>query len=367
MGTIKHYYAGSNSSRGFYSFYDQALKGLDCLYILKGGPGTGKSTLIRKVGESLNEKGFDIEFLHCSSDNQSLDGVVIPALKTGIVDGTAPHIVDPRYPGVIDCIVNLGDYRDDDKLSAHKEKIVQLTDKISATFMKAYEQFGTAKKIHDDIEKIYIKAMDFQKADQVTEQLISRIYSKAIPSERSPKTKHLFMGAATPKGPVCYYDNLTEQDDTRFIVKGRAGSGKSTMMKKIGARAESLGLTVTYYHCAFDPGSIDMVSIPGLKTSILDGTAPHVFEPSRAGDEIVDMFELCIDPAVEVEQAEELGKLEAEYQSFMQEGTNYLAEAKCLHDELEVFYVEAMDFDGINKKAEELINQIAALIEVQPH
>lgn len=367
MGTIKHYYAGSNSSRGFYSFYEGALKGLDCLYVLKGGPGTGKSTLIRKVGESLNQKGFDIEFLHCSSDNQSLDGVIIPGLKTGIVDGTAPHIVDPKYPGVLDRIINLGDFRDDSKLSAHKEAIVALTDKISATFMTAYEKFGTAKKIHDDIEKIYIKAMDFNKANQVTETLIDRMFSDSLQPERAPKIKHLFMGAATPKGPVCYYDNLTEQDVTRFIVKGRAGSGKSTMMKKIGAHAENLGLSVEYYHCAFDPGSIDMVSIPAIKTSILDGTAPHVFDPKREGDEIVDMFALCIDPMVEVNEADEITKLEGEYQSYMKEGTEYLAEAKRLHDELEVYYVSAMDFAGINKKTEELIQEIASLIEVQPH
>ncbi|MGV3489667.1 MAG: PRK06851 family protein [Tuberibacillus sp.] len=367
MSTVKHYYAGSNSSRGFYSFYDEALKGLDRLYILKGGPGTGKSTLIRKVGESLNQKGFDIEFLHCSSDNQSLDGVIIPALKTGIVDGTAPHIVDPKYPGAVDRIVNLGDYRDDDKLAQHKNEIVSLTDEISATFKKAYEKFRKAKKIHDGIEKIYIKAMDFKKANQVTNQLKGKIFDGAIKPERMPKVKHLFMGAATPQGAVNYYDNLTESDEKRFVVKGRAGSGKSTMMKKIGAHAESLGLSVTYYHCAFDPGSIDMVSIPALKTSVLDGTAPHVFDPCRDGDEIVDMFKLCIDPKVEVEEKAAILELENEYQAYMKAGTKCLAEAKHLHDELETYYVNAMDFEGINNKTEELTSEIAALIEVQPH
>lgn len=47
---IINYYACANSARGFVSFFDGNIKGLDKLYILKGGPGTGKSTLMKKIG-----------------------------------------------------------------------------------------------------------------------------------------------------------------------------------------------------------------------------------------------------------------------------------------------------------------------------
>ncbi|MFC4619903.1 PRK06851 family protein [Camelliibacillus cellulosilyticus] len=367
MSGIKHYFAGSHSSRGFYSLYDEALKGLDNLYILKGGPGTGKSTVIRKVGERLASDGYDIEFLHCSSDNHSLDGVLIPALKAGIVDGTAPHIVDPKYPGAVDRIVNLGDFRDDARLRVYKDQIISLTDAISATFQEAYEKFADAKKVHDEIESIYIRAMDFDKANQVTETLMATIFAKDIHPERTPTIKRLFSGAATPNGPVCFYDNLTSDMEKRYIIKGRAGSGKSTMMKKIAARAEQLGLSHECYYCAFDPNSLDMVIIPSLKTAILDGTAPHVVNPSRSGDEIVDMFELCINAQVEIDHAEALAALEASYQELMKEGIARLAAAKEKHDQLETYYVQAMDFEGINLKTEALIKEISDLIECQPH
>lgn len=91
FGRIKNVYPGGNTVRGFFSLYDSALQNLQRLYILKGGPGTGKSTLIRQVGLAMVDRGYDIEFLHCSSDNRSLDGVIIPAVGVGIVDGTAPH------------------------------------------------------------------------------------------------------------------------------------------------------------------------------------------------------------------------------------------------------------------------------------
>lgn len=36
---------------------------------------------MKKIDQEWNAKGYDIEFLHCSSDNDSIDGVIIPALK----------------------------------------------------------------------------------------------------------------------------------------------------------------------------------------------------------------------------------------------------------------------------------------------
>ena len=53
-GRIRHFFAGGNTGVGFYSFYDQVV-GPDPnhLYILKGGPGTGKSTFMRQIGEEL--------------------------------------------------------------------------------------------------------------------------------------------------------------------------------------------------------------------------------------------------------------------------------------------------------------------------
>ena len=50
--------------------------------------------------------------MRCSSDNNSLDGIVIPKLKIAILDGTA-HVVDPVFPGVVDEIINLGQFWDE--------------------------------------------------------------------------------------------------------------------------------------------------------------------------------------------------------------------------------------------------------------
>ena len=43
-GKAKTVFPGNNSSRGFYSYYESGLSGMEHIYILKGGPGTGKSS-----------------------------------------------------------------------------------------------------------------------------------------------------------------------------------------------------------------------------------------------------------------------------------------------------------------------------------
>lgn len=61
-GNVLNYYAGGNTARGFHNLYEENLKGLNRLFILKGGPGTGKSSLIKVIGREWVEKGYDIEF-----------------------------------------------------------------------------------------------------------------------------------------------------------------------------------------------------------------------------------------------------------------------------------------------------------------
>jgi len=92
-GQLKKVFPGGNTAQGFYSFYDYIIEpDATRIFIIKGGPGVGKSTFMRKIGEVMLERGYDVEFHCCSSDNNSLDGVVINSIKVALIDGTAPHL-----------------------------------------------------------------------------------------------------------------------------------------------------------------------------------------------------------------------------------------------------------------------------------
>ncbi len=95
-------FPGGNTPLGFYSFFAEGLQGLERIVILKGGPGTGKSTLLRGLCSRALERGLAAELWRCSGDGKSLDGVILPALSMAVIDGTAPHTVDPVYPGAVE-------------------------------------------------------------------------------------------------------------------------------------------------------------------------------------------------------------------------------------------------------------------------
>mgnify|MGYP001150233811 CR=1 FL=1 len=91
------YFLGGNTPSGFYSLYHQLSDParMRALYIIKGGPGSGKSTLMRRVERHVQAAGLETEQVLCSGDPDSLDAVMIPGLGAALVDGTAPQGVVP--------------------------------------------------------------------------------------------------------------------------------------------------------------------------------------------------------------------------------------------------------------------------------
>lgn len=359
-GRVINYYAGGNTAVGFYSLYESNLKGLDRLFILKGGPGTGKSSLMKKIGQKWAEKGYDIEFLHCSSDNNSIDGVIIPGLKVGVVDGTAPHVIEPKAPGAIEEYINLGQAWNSRQLAQYKTVITSCIAKISEAFQTAYGSFAQALKIHDEWERIYISNIDFSQADRLTQELIEKFIGERTLAKNAD-VKHRFFGAATPNGAVDFIHNLTEDIPKRYFVKGRPGTGKSTMLKKLAAKAETAGFDVEIYHCGFDPNSLDMVAIRELGIVIFDSTAPHEYFPDRENDEIVDVYKRAVAADTDEKYAAQITEIAQRYSAKMKEATSHLARAKSLHDDLEKFYIEAMDFAKVEQLQQEIDLEITRM------
>ncbi|MFD0713455.1 PRK06851 family protein [Paenibacillus sp. GCM10027626] len=359
--TTLNYYAGGNTARGFANLFDSSLQKLEKIYILKGGPGTGKSSLMRSIAEQFSNQNFDTWLIHCSSDNDSLDGVIIPELSVGIVDGTAPHVIEPELPGAVEQYVNLGAAWDSLQLRQQKEQIALLQEQISSAFTQAYENFGKALRIHDEWESIYISKMNFAEANLVTAELAEQIFGEQRLDKKS-RVDRRFLGAATPRGAADFVPNITEGLSKRYFLKGRAGTGKSTLLKKLAAIAMERGFDTEIYHCGFDPKSLDMVIIRELGVTVFDSTAPHEYFPDRENDEIIDLYERCVAPGTDEANAEALQQIEARYSAQMKQAIAHLAEAKSYHDQLEVIYKQAMDFSKVNAIRDQIAEEIKALI-----
>lgn len=100
--------------------------------------------------------------------------------------------------------------------------------------------------------------------------------------------KRYFAAANTTSGFKSYYTEVFGKCDRIYIIKGGSGTGKSRFMREC-ARAVS-DKEIEYFHCSFDPHSLDGIIIDG-EVAIIDGTAPHVYEPTIPGarENIVDL------------------------------------------------------------------------------
>ena len=311
-GSVKTVFPGNNSAEGFFSFYESGLGAMDHIYILKGGPGTGKSSFIRHLGEAFRDRGFDIELWQCSSDNDSLDGVLIPAYKTAVVDGTAPHTLDPVYPGAKEEILNLGEYWKNNALRKEKDAIVSLTDRISAAFDDAYAKLKTAGEWDDRL--LECRRYDASQ-ENGAEALVKEIFGDETRSDR-----HLFAAAVTPNGLEDRTFEICRDVKKRCFLQGKRGLGQQEYLQTVIAAAES---------------------IPSAEM--------------REGDRIISFH------GGKVSDHEK--QAEKERNDALAAASAKIMKAHRLHDELESIYTAAMDFEAVNRLEKIIFQKILKNIQ----
>lgn len=314
----------------------------------------GKLPLMKKIGSALERLDQKVEYIHSPSDPDALEGVLFPELGVGIVDGTPPHVIEPRAPGAIEEYINLGAGWNTEKLSTHTSEILSLRNQIQQNLEKAYMEFAKGLKVHDEWESIYIRNMDFAKANRLTEEVIHTVLG-TTQLDKAGRIKHRFFGGSTPYGPMDYVPNITEDIPTRYFIKGRPGTGKSTMLKKMAKKAQTQGLDTEIYHCGFDPDSLDMLLFPELKVCIFDSTAPHEYAPDRESDQVIDTYAQLVTSCTDELYEKELTDIRARYRAFTGAGTAHLASAKTYLEQLEQIYNDATDYYVIDRICNELL------------
>ena len=187
------------------------------------------------------ECGYDAEIHHCSADNDSVDGVVFPAIGVGILDGTWPHVVDPKTPGAVHEIIWLGEYWDEYAARAGKKDILDAQKGIESVFNRAYRNLRAAQVVYEDWEASNVEALNSGQANILAEKIISENFSH-IPISRTPGTeRRLFASAITPDGMMNYLNTIVAPCSKRYVIEGDPGTGKSLLLEKVKKAALDRG------------------------------------------------------------------------------------------------------------------------------
>lgn len=375
QGKIKYAFPGSNTAEGFQSFYRENLADLEQVITLKGGPGSGKSTIIKKISMAMIERGYDVELWQCSSDNDSLDGVMVPALKVAVVDGTYPHVLDPIYPGAAGEWINLGEFWDDAYLWTRKKEIIAVNKEVSGYFAAAYEELAKAFTVRKEIEATKTALEDEGKIASLAEQWLGLIFA---PEKTAPR--HLFASAITPGGVVNMVQNITENCRERYILQGGSLAAKTKVLSRLVEQAALRGHRVTVYHMPLDPNQLEMVVLPDLGVAMLteelfgknDTLQERDIPLSLAGIKKPVLDKKDLDATVvspvsmdasgnSMDMSGKESQKESQYEGFIQNAVDNLKRAKSRHDDLEAFYCQAMDYERIDTARNKIFNRILAL------
>jgi len=356
-GKEKHIFPGNNTPVGFYSYYQYILPQEEAnhIFCLKGGPGVGKSTFMKTAGNRMQERGFSVEYLHCSSDPDSLDGVVIPKIHVALIDGTAPHVVDPINPGAVDEIINLGDYWDRDGIKQNKENVMKINGEVGRLFKRAYKYIAAARFLMDDVIEIYERATEESGAIIEAEIVINRELNRNT-VRKFGKERKQFASAITPDGVLQYLDTLFDKSYHIYSIKNNWGVGVHNLLKRIADEAVKRGIDAELYYCPMRPEEkVEHVIIPELGLAFISESI-HYDVPME------DFTEIDLDQYLNEESLKnyrefiEFGSKNS--RMLLDEGIATLNKAKKMHDDMEEYYIPYMDFDKENEKLEEILSLI---------
>ncbi len=324
------FFASANSGRGFINYYGEIFDGLKKHYIIKGGPGTGKSSLMKAVAKAAEAKGMTVEKFFCSSDPDSLDGIIVKEISTGITDGTAPHASDPHYPGVIDEIIDLGMFWNKNVLENSKDQIIESVNNKTRLYKNAYSYLNAAISIDKIIQREYTESSQENIAE------LAKSYTKAIGYHHGKQNIRL-TDAITMKG-YHYFTPYRKHSDIIYNIKDSYGAGHMFLNK---VKSILYGNEMTVSYDPLDTEKVNMIYLPYQKI---------LFTLNGDQGEEIKLDEFISKP---IDNKASIQKTE-----LLKHAYSLLSEIKEQHFLLENIYISAMDFSRKEEYQERLMKEI---------
>lgn len=260
-----HWFAASNSKNGFISYFGDVFeKDSGRIFILGGGPGVGKSTILKTIARAACERGLEAEQFHCSSSPFSLDGVRIPDLSVSVIDGTAPHTFSPKFAGVRDFTVDLQACWNLYELSKRTDEILSISKSKSECYKRAYRYLAAAGKVCEERDSIIKDCILFDKLDGAVSRIVARHFVSAVFD--TPAQTDIRLQSALSGDGIIYFDNFSGKPYTNYRVSDTRGIAHyffDMLLRKTKYRTKRC--TVSY--SPYDPQKVDGVFFPDEKLS----------------------------------------------------------------------------------------------------
>lgn len=332
------YFAAANSGRGFVSFYPElfSVNRFRRVYLIKGGPGTGKSSLMRRAAEAAEQRGLAVRRYLCSSDPDSLDAIVVGEDRFAMIDATAPHAMDTLLPGAGDELIDLGQFWSSSRLAMRREEIAVLNAEKRQGYARVYHWLSAVAALDRVTADLLGDCLDRAKLRRAAERYLA---GSAVGAGRVTPA---LVDSIGMKGRVTL-DTMHTDSKRAFVLSDERGGGH-IFLCEIARICRERGIDTMQSFVPTDPDLCNAVYLPQDGTAFLCRDCAGAM---RAGDKTVNLCRFWkADSLRRVRR--ELRNAATARQMLMEGVTQAFAQVSEAHFALEQVYAGAMDFAALD-------------------
>ena len=263
-------------------------------------------------------------------------------------------MVEPKYPGVVERYVNMGDCYDKAALWLRRREIMDCMSGYKSCYQRAYRCLDAAAEIMEDQRAALL-------TDTLSQKLAKRaqgILSREIPKRKAAQPVQIrqrFLSAVTHKGPMCLYSTALAQCGRIYALSDSCGLAHEMLIHLLtGAVAD--GFDVIACPDPMAPDRLAHLLIPQLDLAFLSGNVPF----AKAAHRRVRL-DMAADGDVLRRSRPRLRFAKKVSSALVDEAVDSLAQAKTMHDDLEAHYNPYVDFDLVEKLAYNVWTEILTL------
>ena len=173
-GRLYERFFGCAYADGHVNYIDKLTKNVSKRYFIKGRPGTGKSTFMRRFAAKAMSMGYDAEVYYCSFDPYSYDMVVIRELDVCVFDATHPHEKMPirNTDEILDFYLHSSLEGVDEKCAS---EIADVKKRYTAAMSHALEEMKLAGEFYEKTDVISAENLDSEKMNNLVNSFLNEI------------------------------------------------------------------------------------------------------------------------------------------------------------------------------------------------
>lgn len=345
---VSTFFLGACAAGGFSSHYDSLLNEGIPLTVIKGGSGCGKSTFMRAIGRAAEERGLDVSYILCSSDPDSLDGVLLPQIPVAFVDGTAPHVLEPKLCGGSMNYLNFGAFYDSAAMQKSEETILEVQAANSAQYGYVTVCLNAAAQMDAALDHA-------TRGDYYVEELEAVASCIALSALREgdawAEESCRFLSAVTPKGLTVCTGTPAALCERVYVLRDDYGLAPR-LLEPVMQRIRDVDCSRILCYTPQRPlGRPSHVLLPSAGAAIVSESADFPYTgPCFCHIDLNSTLSPKLRAALDF-YLEERRRL-------LCQAVQHMAEAKRLHDRLEALCKPYVDFRAVTALTEQTIRTI---------